>query len=80
MRVVPAQVTGALVEAGLVAPAVPAVANDPGDHPGVRNVLPPGQSGSIDLLDAVGAEVGGTTPKNFADQLEMYDGLTGLRA
>jgi acyl-homoserine lactone acylase PvdQ len=85
VRVVPALVTGALVVAGLIAPAVPAAAGDPGEFPGVRSILPPGQSGSIDLLDAVGAVVGDPTgrqavdgrnaPANFADQLEMYDAL-----
>lgn len=55
-------------------------------NPGVRNVLPPGQSGTITAADA--AVVAATDPQNrravdgenappsFADQLEMYDGLT----
>ena len=45
----------------------------------VLNILPPGSSGNINALQA--AQVGssrtatGTNPKNFADQLEMYDAL-----
>ncbi|MGZ4721377.1 penicillin acylase family protein [Oryzihumus sp.] len=54
----------------------------------VRNVLPPGQSGSIDAAklatvvagDSQGrvAVEGRNAPPNFADQLEMYDGLNRL--
>ena len=45
----------------------------------VLNILPPGSSGNVTALQA--AQVGtsrtanGTTPKNFANQLEMYDAL-----
>lgn len=45
----------------------------------VLNILPPGSSGNVTALQA--AQVGSsrtassTTPKNFADQLEMYDAL-----
>ncbi len=56
----------------------------PGDGPfdtggAVLNILPPGSRGNVAALDA--AAVGpsrtatGTTPANFADQLEMYDAL-----
>jgi acyl-homoserine lactone acylase PvdQ len=82
VRRVAVVVAGALVVTGL---AGPATAEEPGEYPGVRNVLPPGQSGTIDLLDALGAVLGDplgrqavddeNAPENFADQLEMYDAL-----
>ncbi len=45
----------------------------------VLNILPPGSRGNVDIADA--AAVGpsrvatATTPKNFANQLEMYDAI-----
>lgn len=46
----------------------------------VWNILPPGQSGTVTATDLVAVgpsrEATGTTPENFADQLEMYDALT----
>ena len=60
--------------------ATAATAEGPYDANGeVLNVLPPGSRGNVTVLDA--AAVGpsrvatGTTPENFADQLEMYDAL-----
>ncbi|HEY3014275.1 MAG TPA: penicillin acylase family protein, partial [Nocardioides sp.] len=58
------------------------LASEPGgDRYGlVRNILPPGSRGNATALDLL--QVGPsrtaspTTPKNFADQLEMYDALT----
>ena len=56
-----------------------------GEYPGVRNILPPGQSGSINAADAAQVTAGDpqgrvavdgkNAPPNFADQLEMYDAL-----
>lgn len=53
----------------------------PGDPYGsVWNILPPGSSGNVTALDLIEVGLGltatGTTPKNFGDQLEMYDALT----
>ena len=79
-------VTSAVV-AGLAAPAgaVPADGGSYGEFDGVRNILPPGQSGSIDAAEAAlvtagdpqnrRAVDGQNAPVNFADQLEMYDAL-----
>jgi hypothetical protein len=52
----------------------------PGDPYGsVWNILPPGSSGNVTALDLIqvglGLTASGTTPKNFGDQLEMYDAL-----
>ena len=78
---------GALGVASLATPAGAAPAAHPRypDIGGVRNILPPGQSGSVSVPDAVGTAVGDPTgrqavdgrnaPENFADQLEMYDAL-----
>jgi acyl-homoserine lactone acylase PvdQ len=75
---------GTAVVAGVTAPAGAAPAA-PGEYPGVRNILPPGQSGSMNASDAAVSALGdplgrrGTdgenAPANFADQLEMYDAL-----
>ncbi|EON22898.1 penicillin acylase [Nocardioides sp. CF8] len=52
------------------------------DYGYVRNILPPGENGTIDATDllTVGpgleAQDGKNAPPNFADQLEMYDELT----
>lgn len=52
------------------------------DYGYVRNILPPGSSGTVDALDlaevgpSLVAEEGKNAPANFADQLEMYDRLT----
>ncbi|HLN77275.1 MAG TPA: penicillin acylase family protein [Nocardioidaceae bacterium] len=79
---VTAALTGiALVAGGLVGGTVPAASGADGlDRYGtVRNILPPGQSGTVTAADlaAVGPsrQATGTTPRNFADQLEMYDAL-----
>jgi acyl-homoserine lactone acylase PvdQ len=76
-RSVPVLITSALVVAGLAAPAAARPGNGGqahGDHPGVMNILPPGQSGSINAVEAAAAQTG-TLPPNFANQLEMYDAL-----
>jgi acyl-homoserine lactone acylase PvdQ len=86
-RYVSVLVTGVVVVAGLAAPAAaaPGGRGVPGEYPGVRNVLPPGQSGSIDAAEAARVAAGDpegrravdgeNAPPNFADQLEMYDAL-----
>ncbi|MGH3326363.1 MAG: penicillin acylase family protein [Streptomycetales bacterium] len=68
---------------GAVAPA--AAAGDPDAYGTVLSIMPPGQSGTIDAAEL--AEVlagdpenrqavdGQNAPRNFADQLEMYDRL-----
>ncbi len=77
-RSVPVLLTSAVVLAGLAAPAG---AEEPGYGPdqygefaGVRNILPPGQSGTVTVAEAAAAQAG-QPPQNFADQLEMYDAL-----
>ena len=74
MRFVPVLVTGAVVLAGVATPAgaTPGASGKHGDQPGVMNVLPPGQSGSVNAAEAALAQTG-TLPENFANQLEMYD-------
>jgi acyl-homoserine lactone acylase PvdQ len=73
-----------LLPAALAVPvAVPAGAQSPPAAPdsggAVLNVLPPGSRGNVSVPQA--AQVGPsrtaspTTPRNFADQLEMYDAL-----
>jgi acyl-homoserine lactone acylase PvdQ len=72
----------ALAPTGLVAATAPsasgAAQRDP--YGTVWNILPPGQSGTVTAQDLVAVgpsrEATATTPKNFADQLEMYDRLT----
>jgi acyl-homoserine lactone acylase PvdQ len=80
-------VTSAVAVAGLSAPAVavPGGGGAAGEYPGVRNILPPGQSGSINAADAAQVTAGDpqgrvavdgkNAPANFANQLEMYDAL-----
>jgi len=80
-------VTSAVVVAGLSAPATaaPAGGGAAGEYPGVRNILPPGQSGSINAAEAAQVTAGDpqnrvavdgkNAPANFANQLEMYDAL-----
>ena len=62
--------------AGSAAPG--AVSGDP--YGRLYNILPPGSNGTAtatDLLKLGGSTTAtATTPTNFADQLEMYDGLT----
>src|SRR3954466_16088579 len=75
---------GTAVLAGMMAPASAAPAG-PGEYPGARNILPPGQSGSINAAEAAQVAAGDpqglvavdgqNAPANFADQLEMYDAL-----
>jgi hypothetical protein len=84
-RFVPVLVASAVVVAGLAAPATAAPGGGKGEYPGVRNILPPGQSGSISVAEAAAAGLGDpanrravdgeNAPPNFADQLEMYDAL-----
>ncbi len=74
--------TAATALAGVHAPAASGAA-DPDPYGRLWNILPPGQSGTVTATDL--AQVGPslqatpTTPKNFADQLEMYDALTKKR-
>jgi acyl-homoserine lactone acylase PvdQ len=80
-------VTSAVVGAALSAPATaaPAGGGAAGEYPGVRNILPPGQSGSINATEAAQVTAGDpqnrvavdrkNAPPNFANQLEMYDAL-----
>jgi acyl-homoserine lactone acylase PvdQ len=78
VRLGPVLVAGAVI----VGLAAPAAAGEPGYGPpsgdgdvgGVRNILPPGQSGSINVAEAAAAEAG-NPPENFDNQLEMYDAL-----
>ena len=75
---------GAVVVAGAV-PATATPGKHPGEYPGVLSVLPPGQSGSVDAVEAAQVAAGDpqgrvavdgrNAPRNFADQLEMYDAL-----
>jgi acyl-homoserine lactone acylase PvdQ len=75
---------GTAVLAGVMAPAGATPAG-PGEYPGVRNILPPGQSGSINAVEAAQVAAGDpqgrvavdgqNAPANFANQLEMYDAL-----
>ncbi|TFV65031.1 UNVERIFIED_ORG: penicillin acylase family protein [Bacillus sp. AZ43] len=75
----------AVAVAGLVTPAGAAPSEGETGYGGVRNILPPGQSGGMTLPGAVGAVLGDplgrqavdgrNAPRNFADQLEMYDAL-----
>ncbi|MGY1803489.1 penicillin acylase family protein [Blastococcus sp. SYSU D00922] len=77
-------VTG-LAVSGLATPAGATPAPQHEDYGSVRNVLPPGQRGSMDVPGTVGAVLGDplgraavdgqNAPDNFADQLEMYDAL-----
>jgi len=72
----------ATILAGLSAPVASGAAQaDP--YGRVWNILPPGQSGTVTATDvlAVGPsrQATGTTPTNFANQLEMYDALTKKR-
>jgi acyl-homoserine lactone acylase PvdQ len=80
-------ISSAVVVAGLSAPAgaTPGGGSSPGEYPGVRNILPPGQSGSINAAEAAQVAAGDpqgrvavdgrNAPPNFANQLEMYDAL-----
>ncbi len=75
-----AALTGLALVAGGPGGAPAAVGADAADPYGaVRNILPPGQSGTVTAADllAVGPsrQATATTPENFADQLEMYDAL-----
>ena len=48
---------GTAVLAGVMAPAGATPAG-PGEYPGVRNILPPGQSGSINAVEAAQVAAG----------------------
>jgi acyl-homoserine lactone acylase PvdQ len=45
-----------------------------GDSTGFLNILPPGQDGSVNGLEAIQAQLG-TTPPHYQDQLAMYGDL-----
>ncbi|MDQ4084303.1 MAG: penicillin acylase family protein [Actinomycetota bacterium] len=77
-----------LTTAALAAPALgwsAAGATSPDPYGTVRNILPPGQSGTVTATDFARvlagdpegrqAVEGENAPENFADQLEMYDAL-----
>ena len=73
--------SGAAVLA-LVGASLPAQAADSGTYDAgttVLNVLPPGSRGNVTAADALAVgpsrTATGTTPANFADQLEMYDAI-----
>ncbi len=73
--------TGLAVLSGVLGGVPTASGAEPVDPYGtVRNILPPGQSGTVTAADLVevgpSREATATTPENFADQLEMYDALT----
>lgn len=81
---------GAALVAGLCSPAGGVTEDADADGYGtVRNILPPGQSGTVNATDLARVLAGDPTgrvardgenaPKNFADQLEMYDALTTKR-
>lgn len=77
-----AAITGLALLTGGLAGTAPAAfsAAEPDPYGTVWNILPPGQSGTVTASDLLqvgpGREATGTTPENFADQLEMYDALT----
>ena len=85
MRLATVLVAGAVALAGLAVPTAASAEEDPAGYGGVRNVLPPGQSGGMTLPGTVGAVLGDplgrqavdgrNAPRNFSDQLEMYDAL-----
>ena len=89
MRLTKLHLVAAVAAGTLVAGLAPAsVADEPAKaakaaedpYGNLWNILPPGSSGNVTALDLVA--LGGSTtatptqPANFADQLEMYDGLT----
>jgi acyl-homoserine lactone acylase PvdQ len=47
----------------------------PKDYGTVLNVLPPGSQGRMNVAEVAQFEATGQRPKNFQDQLEMYDAL-----
>jgi acyl-homoserine lactone acylase PvdQ len=84
--------TLALAASALAATALGPTATaapSPDPYGTVRNILPPGQSGTITATDFAQvlagdpqgrvAVEGENAPKNFADQLEMYDALNTVR-
>lgn len=85
MRLATVLVAGAVAVAGLAVPSTVSAEEQPTEYGGVRNILPPGQSGGMPLPGAVGAVLGDpagrqavdgrNAPVNFSDQLEMYDAL-----
>ncbi|MGH3355650.1 MAG: penicillin acylase family protein [Nocardioidaceae bacterium] len=68
-----------------VSPSATGATSTPDPYGQVRSILPPGQSGTITAADLATVMAGDPTgrvavegenaPKNFADQLEMYDAL-----
>ena len=72
----------ATILGGLSAPTASGAAS-PDRYGMVWNILPPGQSGTVTAADLVqvgpSRQATATTPRNFADQLEMYDALTKKR-
>ncbi|WP_040338288.1 penicillin acylase family protein [Candidatus Blastococcus massiliensis] len=85
MRLASVLVAGAVAVAGLAVPHTAVAHEQSTEYGGVRNILPPGQSGAMTLPGAVGALLGDpvgrqavdgrNAPVNFSDQLEMYDAL-----
>jgi acyl-homoserine lactone acylase PvdQ len=85
-RVLAATTLSAVAALGAPALGTSAVgAPTPDPYGAVRNILPPGQSGTITAADFAKVTAGDpqnrvavegrNAPKNFADQLELYDGL-----
>lgn len=85
MRRTAAALTATALVATLSATAVSASGADPAraeadPYGNVRNILPPGSNGTVTAADLLA--LGGSmtadenNPPNFADQLELYDGLT----
>ncbi|HET9944089.1 MAG TPA: penicillin acylase family protein, partial [Actinomycetes bacterium] len=76
------------VSGSLLAPAGATGAAEP-DFGDVLNILPPGQSGTVTATDAAKVAAtdpqgrvavdGSNAPRNFADQLEMYDALNTVQ-
>jgi len=73
---------GALLALGAVAPGAGATPPDPGDYRqddygggSVYNIVPPGQDGLLNALQAVQFELNGTRPPHQADQQAMYGDL-----
>jgi len=81
MRRSPAVLLAALLLAALAVPAAaqPAPPPSPDSGGAVLSILPPGSDGNVSIPEAL--QVGPSrradqdTPRNFADQLEMYDAL-----
>jgi hypothetical protein len=73
---------GALAALGIAAPGAGATPPDPGDYQqddygdgSVYNIVPPGQDGLLNALQAAQFELNGTRPPHQADQQAMYGDL-----